>query len=156
MTRLPSAGDIEGWTKRFLKYQALQRAAMRRRDIPAANRHIDKITEALDMLSASRGGRSRLEQLVEHPDPSTRGRAASEVIEWAPEQAVPVLAKLLYEPQDPDAVAFEKVGVSLEARTALTEYFGLPRFDARELPGRLSDMGIELPERTVRLLKWEF
>jgi hypothetical protein len=156
MTRLPSADDAEGWTERFLKYQALQRAAQRRRDIPAANRHVDKVTEALGVLAASREGRQRLEGLIAHPDPSTRGRAASEVIAWAPERAIPVLAKLLYEPQDPEAVAFEKVGVSLEAQNALAQYFGLPMHDVRELPDRLADMGIDLPEKFARLLKWEF
>mgnify|MGYP003315288440 CR=1 FL=1 len=51
MTPKPSVGDAEGWTRRFLKYQALQVAAQRRGDIPAANRHVEKVTEALDVLA---------------------------------------------------------------------------------------------------------
>jgi len=140
--------------QRLLKYQALEQAAMRRRDIPAANRHVEQITRALRTLSGSPLGRQRLEGLLDHPDPSTRGRAASEIIQWVPERAVPVLAKLLYEPQDPAAAAFEKVGVSLEAQKALTGYFGLPWHDPRGLVEKLAAAGSALPEEFVERRRW--
>lgn len=141
--------------QRLSKYQALQRAAMRRRDIPAANRYIDEITRALRTLSGSPLGRQALEGLLDHPDPSTRGRAASKAIEWAPERAVPVLAKLLYEPQDPAAAAFEKVGVSLEAQKSLAEYFGLPWHDPRGLVEKLAAAGSALPGEFVERMRWK-
>lgn len=156
MTSIPSAGDAAGWTQRFLKYQALEVAAKRRRDIPAANRHVEKVTEALAALAASGiEGRSTLEKLIQDPDPSIRGRSASEVINWDPDRAIPVLARLLHEPLDPESASSEAVIVRLEARHALLRYFGLDIFDPTELPDRLAAMGIDLPEKTARQLRRE-
>jgi hypothetical protein len=154
MTSIPSAGDAAAWTARFLKYQALEVAAQRRRDIPAANRHVEKVTEALAALAAAgMQGRSTLEKFLKDPDPSIRGRSASEVIAWDPDRAIPVLARLLHEPLDPESASSEAVLVRLEARFALLRYFGLDILDPTELPDRLAAMGIDLPEDTVRRLR---
>ena len=156
MKPLPSAGDAEGWTQRFLKYQALEVAAQRRNDIPAANRHVEKVTEALNALArAGKEGRDTLERLMQDSDPSTRGRAARRVMEWDPDRAIPVLSRLLYEPLDSNSVAVEAVIIRREARFALLQYFGLDMFDPTELPDRLSAMGIALPEKTARRLRRE-
>lgn len=156
MTSLPSTGDVEGWTKRFLKYQNLQAAAQRRRDIPAANRHVEKVTEALNALvAAGLGGREVLEWLMDDPDPSTRGRAARRVLAWDPDRAMPVLAKLLHEPLDPDSAAVEAVLIRTEARHALLDHFGLDLLDPTELPDRLAAMGIELPGKIARRMRRE-
>ncbi|WP_223478066.1 hypothetical protein [Oricola indica] len=156
MTPKPSVGDAEGWTRRFLKYQALQVAAQRRGDIPAANRHVEKVTEALDVLAKTGlDGRMALERLMNDTDPSTRGRAARRVMEWDPDRAIPVLARLLYEQSDPQSVSVEAVLIVREARYALQKYFGLDLFDPTELPDRLAAMGITLPEKTSRGLRRE-
>ncbi|GAB4356947.1 MAG: hypothetical protein Kow0026_16980 [Oricola sp.] len=77
MARLPRAGDAEGWTKRFLKYQSLQIAAQHRRDIPAANRHVEKVSEALNApAAAGPEGREVPERPMDDHGPSSRGRAA--------------------------------------------------------------------------------
>ena len=152
----PSGGDIARWTESFRRHQALEAAALRRRDIPAANRHAEMAGAALRALSeAGVEGRSALEELMQDADPSTRGRAASEVISWDPNRAIPVLARLLHEQRAPESVSVETVGTQLEAQHALQDYFGLDLFDARELPGRLSQMGIDLPEKTARRLRRE-
>lgn len=142
--------------KRFLKYQKLEVVAQRRNDIPAANRHVEKVTEALNALAeAGKAGRELLERLMNDPDPSTRGRAARRVMEWDPDRAIPLLAKLLYEPLDPESVSVEAVIIRREARFALQHYFGLDMFDPTELPDRLAAMGIELPDDLARRLRRE-
>jgi hypothetical protein len=153
---MTSAGDAERWTERFLKYQKLQADAQRRNDIPAANRHVEKVTEALDALAKDGPeGRDALERLIGDPDPSTRGRAARRVLEWDPDRAIPVLAHLLHEPLDPKSASVEAVVIRREARFALQKYFGLDMFDPTELPDRLAAMGITLPEKTARRLRRE-
>jgi len=156
MTSIPSAGDAERWAERFLKYQALQADAQRRNDIPAANRHVEKVTESLDALAKSGNeGRDLLEKLMGDADPSTRGRAARRVMEWDPDRAIPVLARLLYEPRNPEASAVEAVITREEAEFALLKHFGLDMFDPMELPDRLASMGITLPEKTAHRLRRE-
>ena len=151
-----SPDDVEGWTSRFLDVQALENAAKKRRDISAANRYFDKVSEALDALAdAGEAGRNKLEQLMQDSNPSTRGRAARRVLEWDPDLAIPVLAKLLYEKFGPEIIPFHAVTIGIEAQSALTDYFGLDMFDPIELPGRLSALGIELPSDVARRLRRE-
>ncbi|QKV17710.1 hypothetical protein [Oricola thermophila] len=156
MARKPSAGDIDGWLKRFRKYQALETAAQRRRDIPVANRHVEKVTEALNALAASGPeGREVLERLMDDPDPSTRGRAARRVLAWDPDRAIPVLVRLLDVECAPPMVSVEAIVIEREAQFALLDHFGLDILDPTELPGRLAAMGIELPEKIARKMRWE-
>lgn len=156
MTSIPSVGDTERWTERFLKYQTLQADAQRRNDIPAANRHVEKVTEALDALAKSgKEGRDQLEKLLEDSDPSIRGRAARRVLKWNPERAVPVLVRLLFERFGPPRVPVESVGIRTEAEHALLNYFGLDIFDPTELPDRLAAMGVALPDEVARRLRRE-
>lgn len=96
-----------------------------------------------------------LERLMNDTDPSTRGRAARRVMEWDPDRAIPVLARLLYEQSDPQSVSVEAVLIVREARFALQKFFGLDLFDPTELPDRLAAMGITLPEKTSRGLRRE-
>jgi len=156
MTSIHSAGDAERLIERFLKYQTLQANAQRRNDIPAANRHVEKVTESLDALAKSgKEGRTLLEKLMRDTDPSIRGRAARRVMEWDPDRAIPVLAHLLFESFGPPRVPVEIVNIRLEAEHALLKYFGLDMFDPTELPDRLAAMGIELPDDLARRLRRE-
>lgn len=156
MTSIPSAGDAERWAERFLEYQTLQADAQRRNDIPAANRHVKKVTESLDALAKSgKEGRDLLEKLMGDDDPSIRGRAARRVMEWDPDRAIPVLARLLYEQLHFESASVERVIIRTEAEHALLKYFGLDMFDPTELPDRLVAMGIDLPEETARRLRRE-
>lgn len=156
MTLRRSAGEPQALMTRFEKYQALENAAKRRRDIPAANRYFDKVSEALDALvDAGEAGRNKLEQLMQDSNPSTRGRAARRVLEWDPDRAIPVLARLLYEKFGSEIIPFHAVTIEIEAQSALTDYFGLDMFDPVELPGRLSALGIELPKDLARRLRRE-
>lgn len=154
MPRLPSIDDVDGWTARLLKYQALEAAAERRGDRRAANRHVDKLVEALDNLELSgTEGPARLEALLSDTRPRIRGLAAGRVLDWKPALAIPVLARLMHEPLDPDSVSTERVGIRMEAEYDLAAHFGLPFADNRQLPDRLADLGIQLPAKTVQMLK---
>lgn len=116
MTLRRSAGEPQALMARFEKFQTLENAAKRRRDIPAANRYFDKVSEALDALvDAGEAGRNKLEQLMQDSNPSTRGRAARRVLGWDPDRAISVLAKLLHEEFGPEITPFHAVTIETEA-----------------------------------------
>ena len=139
----------------LLENHSLWQGAIRRDDIPAANGYALWMTRAIRALRETETGRSELEGLLKDPRPNLRLWAAGSVAAWAPDIAVPVLARLLYEPLDKDAVPQEDVGIRMNAQGYLARHFGLHPSDLRELPGRLADMGIALPEETARQLRWE-
>lgn len=99
-------------------------------------------------------GRAAMEELQQHPSPQLRYAASSAVIEWAPEKAIPVLARLLHEPFEEDMEPWEEVSVRTQACMPLAEYFGYHPSNWSELPEQLAEFGIDLPVETVRLLHW--
>lgn len=129
--------------------------AIRKADIPTANKHALRMTHAVRALRESESGRSELEKLLANSKPNLRLWAAGSVLEWAPDIAVPVLAKLLYELLERDSTPQEDVSIQMNAEGYLARYFGLHPSDTREMPGRLAAMGIELPEKTARQLRRE-
>jgi len=141
--------------KLLLENQAHWEQAIRKDDVPTANRYALRMTHAVWRLRETEAGRAELEKLLTHPKPNLRLWAAGSVEAWAPDLAVPVLAKLLYEPLEEDGGAIEDVGIRMNAQGYLARHFGLHPSDLRELPERIADMGIDLPEETMRELRWE-
>lgn len=139
----------------LLENQLLWEAAIRKPDIPTANKYALRMTHIVRALRETEDGRLALEKLLRHSKPNIRLWAAGSVAEWNPDAAVPVLAKLLHEPLEKEASAQEGVGIVIDAQGYLAHCFGLHPADLRELPGRLADMGIGLPEDTSRRLRWE-
>ncbi|MAS03447.1 MAG: hypothetical protein CL534_01895 [Ahrensia sp.] len=139
----------------LLESQTHWERAIRKDDVPTANRYALRMTHAVRRLRETEAGRTELEKLLTHPKPNLRLWAAGSVEAWAPDLAVPVLARLLYEPLEKDGGAIEDVGIRMNAQGYLAEHFGLHPSDLRELPRRLADMGIDLPEETARQLRWE-
>ena len=155
MTRLPSHDDVAADISRLLENQTHWERAIRRDDVPTANKHALRMTHAVWRLRETEAGRTELEKLLTHSKPNIRLWAAGAAEAWAPDLAVPVLARLLYEPLEKDGGAIEDVGIRMNAKAYLARHFGLHPSDLRELPGRLADMGIDLPEETARRLRWE-
>jgi len=141
--------------KTLLENQMFWEKAIRRDDVPSANKYALRMTHAVRRLRETEAGRSELDKLLTHSKPNIRLWAAGSAEAWAPDLAVPVLARLLYEPLEKDGGAIEDVGIRMNAKAYLAQHFGLHPSDLRELPGRLADMGIDLPDETARRLLWE-
>jgi len=150
-TRIPAMKDV----KTLLENQMFWEKAIRRDDVPSANKYALRMTHAVRRLRETEAGRSELDKLLTHSKPNIRLWAAGSAEAWAPDLAVPVLARLLYEPLEKDGGAIEDVGIRMNAKAYLAQHFGLHPSDLRELPGRLADMGIDLPDETARRLLWE-
>lgn len=135
--------------------QSLWEEAIRKTDIPKANKYALRMTHIVRALRDTEDGRLELEKLLTHSKPNIRLWAAGSVVQWNPDAAVPVLAKLLYEPVGKEASTQEAVGIVIDAQGYLAQCFGLHPADLRALPSRLADMGINLPEETARRLQWE-
>lgn len=146
-----SGKDVES----LLRSQSLWENAIRKTDIPTANKHALRMTHIVRALRETEAGRLELEKLLTNPKPNIRLWAAGSASAWAPDIAVPVLAKLLYERLEKEASLQEEVGIRINAKGYLARYFGLHPADLRELPDRLANMGISLPEDTARGLRWE-
>lgn len=138
----------------LLTNQSRWEEAIRSADIPAANKYALRMTHAVRALRETDDGRCELEKLLANSTPNLRLWAAGSVIAWAPDMAVPVLAKLLHESLGKGASLQENVDIRVNAQGYLARHFGLHPSDLRELPSRLADMGIDLPEETARRLRW--
>lgn len=129
----------------LVKYQELQQLAFRRDDIAAANRHFDRIVAAANGLVANPEGRQTLELLLHHSSAFLRLRAAIRVLRWNPEQAVPVLGRILTETLGADLSASERIEVRTSAANTLYQHFGVRGFDRNKLIEPLRAYGVELP-----------
>jgi hypothetical protein len=138
----------------ILRIHQSWRKARRRGDSKRREELADRFEILARELMGTAEGRAALEELQQNPSPQLRYSASSAVIEWAPEKAIPVLARLLYEPFDEDMEPWEEVSVRTQACMPLAEYFGYHPSNWSELPERLAEYGIDLPKETVRMLHW--
>lgn len=152
MTRRTSERSVQMQLERFLKFQKLQEIAFRDGDISAANQHHMKQAAASKHLAQSPEGRAILEDLLQSSDAFIRLRAGGTVIDWRPDMAIPVLARLMFE-ELPNL----KGGVRLEIRTTakglLYNHFNIRSFDRNDLIEPLKAHGIDLPYRDHT--KWQ-
>ncbi len=92
ITKLP----ISQLADKFVADRLGALAAYREQDIPRHNRWHDRARAAADeLLSRGEAGRAEIEKLTRHASPSVRVAAASYVLKWSPNEAVPVLEKIL-------------------------------------------------------------
>lgn len=127
--------------------QNMHRLAVRRDDIRAVNRHIERVWGVLDALAETAEGRSGLERLLAHPDAYTRLRAAEAVMAWAPEAAIPVLGRLLFEDLGPESSAAERIDIRTAAKDTLYDHFDITSWDRNDLIEPLKAYGVDLPYR---------
>lgn len=148
MIQTASEASLEALVKDVVKYEELRRAAIRRDDIPAANRHFDKATPLLDEL-ASRvpAGREALEMLLTHSSAFVRLSAAARVLAWAHEKAIPVLAHLAEDDLGADYSPAEGGSVEISAAGLLYRHFDIRSFDRNDLIEPLRAYGIDWPHR---------
>lgn len=147
MTRAISDLPVAKLAEDFLKFQELQRQAIARDDVPAANRYFDKLKPIGDALAASDEGREKLVQFLGDSRPYLRLKAAKWVEKWAPELAVPVFGRLLVEKFDDDVTVDERIEMRYSSRISLYLHFGIKNFDRNELIEPLRAYGIEIPRR---------
>lgn len=145
MTEPNSKIEPDKLLERLVKYQELQQLAFRREDIPAANRHFDKIVAATKGLAADPEGRQVLENLLHHSSAFLRMRAAIRVLRWAPEKAVPVLGRILSDHLEEGMSPNERIEVRTTAANILYQHFGVRGFDRNKLIEPLQAYGVELP-----------
>ncbi|WP_011580268.1 MULTISPECIES: hypothetical protein [Chelativorans] len=154
MTRQNFSISVSDLLERFHKHQELYRLAVRRQDVPTANRHILKASEYLNALAAlNPAGRETIETLLTHPDAYLRLRAAGSVLSWSPEKAIPVLGRLLFEDLGPTRSPDERLDIRTEAKGWLYKHFGIRSFDRNDLIEPLRAYGVELPYRDHA--KWQ-
>lgn len=153
MTRINSEMPIDALLKTLFKYQELQRLALRREDIRAANRHVLKAFAAADALNATPQGRDVLERLLNDTDPFLRLRAAECIMKWDPDLAIPVLGRMLFEDLGNESSPDERINIRTTAKDWLYRHFNIRSFDRNDLIEPLKAYGVELPYRDYG--KWQ-
>ena len=108
--------------------------AYRAKDIPKHNRWFMRASAAADAL-VTRGeeGRTELEELLRHPSPTVRLNAAAYVVEWAPNEAIPVIEKVMLWADDDrtERLFGESMNVAMSSETLLAEHYHLNILDVR-------------------------
>jgi hypothetical protein len=109
--------------------------AYRARDIPAHNRSAMRAEAAADALVAmGKVGQAKLEELLRHPSPTVRLNAAAYVLHWAPNEAIPVLEKVMLWADDDrtERLFGESMNVGMSSETLLAEHYDLDILDVRD------------------------
>ena len=145
---------IKDRIEEILRNHESWKKASRRSDRKRVQVLRDRFEQLAGELMETPEGRAAMEELLDHPSSRLRFAVSTAVIEWAPEKAIPVLARLLYEPLNEDLEPWEEVSLRTEARMPLAYHFGYHPSEWTELPERLAEYGIDLPEETVRRLHW--
>jgi HEAT repeat protein len=131
ITKLPISQLVD----KFVTDRLAALAAYREQDIPRHNRWHDCARAAADeLLSRGEAGRAEIEKLMRHVSPSVRVAAASYVLKWSPNEAVPVLEKiLLWADEDRTEGLFgESLHVGGGAAGLLAQYYHLSILDIRD------------------------
>lgn len=140
------SNDLAALVRRYLDLQEQQIAAVRAMDTPRYNRQFDNVVAALDALEAEgQAGRAALEELLASPEPMVRYSVGRRVLKWNPEAAIPVLARLLFEPYPFQTVPYERFSISSDAALSLFNHFGIRSFNEKDLVEPLRVFGVELP-----------
>lgn len=151
MTRTISDKPTDALIAKLVEYDELRGLALRRNDIPAANRHFDRATPILkELASRNPEGRDALEGLLAHASPFVRLDAAFRVLAWAPASAIPVLARLALNPGS-NYSHEERGSVITSAKEILYHHFGIRSFDPNALIEPLRAFGVDWPRRESSL-----
>lgn len=145
---------IDDITGEILRNHEAWKKAHRRGDAKRAEALAKRFEQLAGALVKTDDGRLAMEDLLQNPSSRLRYAASTAVIEWAPDKAIPVLARLLHEPLEEDMQPWEEVSLRTQACMPLAEFFGNHPSQWSDLPERLAEYGIQLPVETVQLLKW--
>ncbi len=121
-------GEIDNLGKEFVKAVIAGREANAAGDIPAHNRWFRRSDRAAQkLIDRGENGKDALEALLGHEEPSVRLGAASYVLKWAPNRAIPVLEDLLiWAKQDRSRDIFgEPSQVIQNVHGLLAEHYGI-------------------------------
>jgi hypothetical protein len=148
MTR-QTPDEIEKLIEKFLRHENLRMEAVRQLNVPKANRHLVKNSEAAEVLQATAEGRAALEALLDDPELHVRVAAAEEVMRWNPDKVIPLFGRLLDldgELSHVDSVD-ERGDIRLRARLWLYKHFNIDNADRNELIEPLKAYGVKLKRR---------
>ena len=133
MTDLPKK-SIEELAALFVSGHLAALEAYRAKDIPRHNRWFMRASAAADAL-VTRGneGRTRLDELLRHPSPTVRLDAAAYVLDWAPNEAIPVIEKIMLWADDDrtEHLFGESMNVGMSSETLLAEHYDVDILDVR-------------------------
>jgi HEAT repeat protein len=118
----------------FVSHHLAALEAYRSRDIPAHNRSALRAEAAADALVAKgKIGQAKLEQLLRHPSPTVRLNAAAYVMDWAPNEAIPAIEKVMLWADDDrtERLFGESMIVGMDSETLLAEHYDLDILDVR-------------------------
>ncbi|MBO6719197.1 MAG: hypothetical protein JJ913_14665 [Rhizobiaceae bacterium] len=148
MTRQTS-DEIKKLIEKFLRHENLRMEAVRQLDVPKANRHLLKNSEAGEALRSTAEGREALEVLLDEPELHVRVAAAEEVMRWNPDKVIPLFGRLLeLDGELSQLDSPEEVGdIRLRARLWLYEHFNIRNADRNELIEPLKAYGVKLKRR---------
>jgi hypothetical protein len=147
MTPPISENSVRDLLQAFLDCEELRMQAVRRLDVPAANKYCLKAAAAAEALSKTAEGRAEIEKLLGHATLYVRVRAAEAVMDWAPDKAIPVFGSML----DADLSSIPSVDERLDIRVIsgdwLYKYFDIRSSDRNDLIEPLKEYGVELSYR---------
>jgi hypothetical protein len=116
----------------FVNDQLAALEAYRAKDIPKHNRFALRAEAAADALvTKGKVGQVKLEELLRHPSPTIRLYAAAYVKDWAPNEAIPVIEKVMLWADDDrtEGLFGESMDVGLNSETLLAEHYDLNILD---------------------------
>lgn len=127
--------EIGAVAQAFVAAKIAGRDAFRAGDVPAHNRwwrRADKAARTL--IDLGKEGKDAMKALLAHPVPSVQVSAASYVLDWAPEKALPVLEHLLvWAKQDRSGDLFgEAIQVLNNAVGLLAQHHSINVLDVEE------------------------
>lgn len=131
----------------FLDHVQRRLDAVRAADAPRANREHLKAAATASELRSTREGRTALEDLLSHFNANVRLSAAEQVIQWAPDAAVPVIGHLLADGLTHITSGDERLDIRVRAKDILYIHFGIRTFDRNDLIEPLRRYGIDLEFR---------
>jgi hypothetical protein len=127
--------SLQELAESFVDSQLAALQAYRAKDIPAHNRFALRAEAAADVLVArGKVGQAKLEELLRHPSPTVRFNAAAYVLDWAPNEAIPVIEKVMLWADDDrtERLFGESMNVAMSSETLLAEYYDLDILDVRD------------------------
>lgn len=145
MTRAASSDTVASLLSRFQTDCKAYQQALRREDVPAANRLLLSIMRRGDALADSEAGRAALEALLDHPNAMLRLRTAHSSLTWAAEKTIPVVGRLLIGDLGAESGALERIMIRTSACDKLYLSFGIRSWRQNDLIAPLRAYGIELP-----------
>lgn len=151
MIRQTSENSIQDLLEAFLDYEELRMQAVRRLDVPKANKYVLTAAAAANVLSKTAQGRAEIEKLLRHPTLYIRVRAAGVVMDWAPEKAIPVFGAMLDADLSSIPSVDERIDISVTSKDWLYGHFNIHNADRNALIEPLRAYGIELKHRDETL-----